>query len=74
MCVVDSDLRYDDLEVTHVPGIGGDMAQILGDGLRATVKKLKPSLERNLLEKGDAIVKAADSKEVHISLTKLFGK
>jgi hypothetical protein len=38
------------------------------------VKQLKPSLERKLLEKGNAaIVKAADSKEVRVSLTKLLG-
>jgi hypothetical protein len=72
--VLGSDIHYDKLVVTHVPGIGGDMAQVLGDAIHTAVKQLKPSLERKLLEKGNAaIVKAADSKEVRISLTKLLG-
>jgi hypothetical protein len=72
--VVSSDLQYDNLVVTHVPGLGGDAAQILGDAVHNAVKKLKPSLERKLLDKGNAaIVKAADSKEIRISFMKLLG-
>ncbi len=72
--VLKSDLHCDDLVITHVPGIGGDLAQVLGDAIHGAVKKLKPSLERKLLDKGNAaIVKAADSKEVRVSLSKLLG-
>jgi hypothetical protein len=72
--VARSDLHYDDLSITHIPGIGGELAQMLGEAIHSTVKKLKPSLERKLLDKGNAaIVKAADSKEVRISLMKILG-
>jgi hypothetical protein len=72
--VLTSDLKYDNLTVTHVPGIGGDLAQALGDGVHSSVKQLRPSLERKLLDKANAaIVKAADSKEVRVSLAKFFG-
>jgi hypothetical protein len=72
--VLSSDLKYDKLVVTHIPGIGGDMAQILGDAVHACIKQLKPSLERKLLDKANAaIVKAADTKEVHLSLSKYVG-
>lgn len=72
--VLSSDLKYDHLVVTHVPGIGGEVAQALGDGIHSSVKQLRPSMERRLLDKANAaIVKAADSKEVRISLTRIFG-
>jgi hypothetical protein len=74
MRILSSDLKYDNLVVTHLPGIGGDLAQVLGDGLHSAVKQLRPSLERTLLEKANAaIVKAADTKEVRLSLGKVFG-
>jgi hypothetical protein len=72
--VVHSDIRYGNLVITHVPGIGGDLAKALGDALHEVVKALKPSLERKLLEKANAaIVKAADTKEIRLSFEKLLG-
>ncbi len=73
--VLGSDLKYDNLTVTHVPGIGGELAQALGEAIRASVKQLRPNLEKKLLAKANAaIIKAADTKEVRISLAKLFGQ
>lgn len=74
MRVLSSDLRYDNLVVTHLPGIGGDLAQALGEGIHGAIKQLRPSLERTLLQKANAaIVKAADTKEVRLSLGKMLG-
>lgn len=73
MRVLSSDLKYDNLVVTHLPGIGGDLAQALGEGIHSAVKQSRPTLERKMLEKANAaIVKAADTREVRISLSKVF--
>lgn len=72
--VLKSDIHYDKLVITHVPGIGGDLAKLLGEAVHETVKALKPSLERKLLEKANAaIVKAADTKEIRLGFEKLLG-
>jgi hypothetical protein len=73
--VLGSDLRYDNLVVEHTAGVGGDMAQVLGEILIGGVKTFRPSLERKLLDKANAaIVKAGDTKEVRVSLLQLLGK
>jgi hypothetical protein len=73
--VVSSDVRYDHLEITHLAGVGGDLARILGDAALSTARQVKPSLERHLLDKANAaILKAGDSKEVRVSLSGLLGK
>jgi hypothetical protein len=67
--VLRSTSAYDQLVVEHVPGLGGDAARILGDIIVKSMKQWHPSLERRLLEKLDAaIVKAGDSKEIHVGL------
>ncbi len=71
--VVKSDLRYDNLVVEHVAGIGGSGAKVLGDALQSHLKQWHPSLERDLLAKANAaIVKAADTREVRLSLGALL--
>jgi hypothetical protein len=71
--VTDAQLFYDNLVVEHTAGVGGDAARLLGDALIGTVKQAKPSLERDLLAKANAaVVKAADTKEVRVSLGKLL--
>lgn len=66
-------LQYGGLDVEHIAGIGGDGAEVLGKALVSLLKSVKPSLERDLLEKGNAaIVKAGDTKEVRISLTEMM--
>jgi hypothetical protein len=68
MRVLSSNIFYDHLVTEHVPGIGGEMAEWIGDAGHNLLKHLKPSLERNLLEKANtAIVRAADTKEVRLS-------
>jgi len=72
--VAKAQVWYKDLEFERVAGIGGDAAPILGDALHDGLNRWRPSLERNLLAKANAaIVKAADTKEVRLSLGNLFG-
>lgn len=73
MRVLDARLTYDDFVVEHTAGVGGELAGVLGDAAHGMVKGIKPSLERDMLEKANrAIVKAGDTKEVKIGLGKLF--
>lgn len=71
--VLKSDAGYDNFVVEHVGGVGGDLAKLLGGAAHNTLRQWKPSLERKLLGKANAaIVKAGDTKDIHLSLTKLF--
>ncbi len=71
--VLRSAVGYENLVVEHINGVGGEMAQLLGETVKAGVHQWKPSLERNALEKANAaIVKAGDTKDVRLSMTKLF--
>jgi hypothetical protein len=73
--IVDADFKYDNLVVEHVGGLGGEAAKLLGDAAIGGMHQWRPSFERDLLAKADAaIVKAGDTKEIHIGLSKLFGK
>lgn len=67
--LTDAQLYYDNLVIEHTAGVGGDAARLLGDALVHAVKQAKPQLERDLLAKANAaIVKAADTKEIRVSL------
>jgi hypothetical protein len=71
--VTHADLDYDDLKVEHIAGVGGELAEIWGKMAVGAVKAFRPKLEEELLAKGDAaIIKAADTKEVRVSLSKLL--
>jgi hypothetical protein len=71
--VVEAQLNYSDFVVEHTAGVGGDAAKILGNAVHDAINQWKPSLERKLLEKANAaIVKAGDTKEVRLGLSKLF--
>jgi hypothetical protein len=71
--VLKSDFRYDNLVVEHTAGMGGEAAKVLGDAVIQTVRQVKPSLERRLIEKANAsIVKAGDTKEVRVSLLEIM--
>jgi hypothetical protein len=75
MRVLSSNIYYDHLVTEHVLGIGGDMAEWIGDAGHSLLKHLKPSVERNLLQKANAaIVRAADTKEVRVSLGSWLSK
>ncbi|HEV3145616.1 MAG TPA: hypothetical protein VGZ47_17105 [Gemmataceae bacterium] len=71
--VVKAELSYKDLDVVHMAGLGGDGAKFLGEALHGLMLEIKPSLEKDLLERANAaIVKAGDTKEVRVSLNKLL--
>jgi hypothetical protein len=71
--VVKANLSYKDLDVVHIGGIGGDGAKVLGETLHTLMLDLKPSLEKDLLERANtAIVKAGGTKAVRVSLNKLL--
>jgi hypothetical protein len=71
--VVKSDMKYDNLVVEHIAGIGGTGAKVLGEALQSHIRQWHPSLERDLIAKANAaIVKAADTKEVRLGLGSLW--
>ena len=71
--VNEAQLFYENLVIEHTAGLGGDAAKILGELAVDTVKKARPELERELLNKANAaIVTAADTKEVRVSLDSLL--
>ncbi len=71
--VTEAQLFYEGLVIEHTAGVGGDAAKLLGETAVNLVKRLKPDLERELLNKANAaIVKAADTKEVRVELDKLL--
>jgi len=71
--VLRADLGYENFVVEHVNGVGGELAKLIGNAAQDILHAFRPSLERKLLEKGNAaIVKAGDTKEVRLSLTKLL--
>lgn len=73
--VTEAHLFYEGLVIDHTAGVGGDAAKSIGETLIDAVKALKPDLERDLLAKANAaIVKAADTKDVRLSLGGLFGR
>jgi hypothetical protein len=71
--VTKANLTYSGLDFVHIGGIGGDGADVIGKALFGFLKALRPTLERDLLNRANtAIVKAGDAKEVRISLGKLL--
>jgi hypothetical protein len=71
--VLKADLRYDNFVVEHVGGVGGELAKLIGGAAHAALDQWRPSLERKLLENANAaIVKAGDTKDVRISLSRFF--
>ena len=73
--VVKADCDFDNFVVEHVAGVGGELARLLGDAARTGANQWHPSFEKHLLEKANAAIeKAADTKEVRLGLSSLFGK
>lgn len=71
--ITEADLHYDQFQVEHLFGIGGDGAKILGDAARDFLDRRRPELQRELLEQANAaIVKAGDTKEIRLSFSRLF--
>ncbi len=72
--VVRAECRYENLVIEHIAGVGGEAARLFGESAIACIHRCKPSLERRLLDKADAaIVKAGDTKEIRIGLSRLLG-
>ncbi len=70
----DAKLFYDKLVIDHTAGLDGQDAKAVGDFVVDMVKSVKPDLEKQLLEKGNAaILKAAGTKEIKLQLDKLVG-
>jgi hypothetical protein len=68
-----ANLTYDHLVVEHAAGLGGTAARLVGELVQDHVHRFHPSVERKLLDRADAaILKAADRREVRVSLSKLF--
>jgi hypothetical protein len=68
----EAQLYHDKIVIDHTAGLDGADAKAVGDLVLDLVKTLKPDLERELLEKGNAaIVKAAGTKEIKLQLDKL---
>jgi hypothetical protein len=73
--VVRSDLKYDNLVVEHIAGVGGATAKVLGDAAHAAINQWRPSVERKLVERVNAaIVRAGDTREIRIGLGGLLKK
>jgi hypothetical protein len=73
--VTDAKPSYDHLKVTHIAGVGGELAKKLGDWSHEAIQQWKPSLERRLIDKlTQKIIKAADTKEIQLSLSGLERK
>jgi hypothetical protein len=71
--VIRSELKHDSIVVEHTAGVGGEAARAIGDVLIALVKQVYPSLEKSLISRANAaILKAGDSKEVRLSLSKVL--
>lgn len=67
--VIDTKANYDKLTITHVPGIGGSAAKVVGNWTVDAVQHLKPSLEKKMIDKlTQKLTKAADTKEIQVSL------
>lgn len=72
--VLRSNLKYDNLVVEHLAGMGGETARLLGDAIRGGIHRWQPALEPALLHKAnEAVIKAGDTREVRIGLVRLLG-
>ncbi len=73
--VLKADVGYDNFVMEHTAGVGGEAAKVLGDAIKGGIHKWHPDLETNLLAKANAAIeKAADTKEVRVTLFELLKK
>ena len=71
--IADARVSYDNLVLENIDGIGGDAARLTGETIRSALKRWKPSLERDLLDKArTAVLRAGETREVRVSLAKLI--
>lgn len=63
-------LAYEQLSFDHLAGLGGEAAEQLGKLLVSAIRQLKPSLERDLVQRLEAgLLRAAQKKEWKVSLS-----
>lgn len=73
--VTDADFHYADLHVDHLFGVGGDGAEKAGEMIQNFINRRRPEYKQKLLEQANTgIVKAADTKEIRVSVSKLLGR
>lgn len=73
--VVRSNVSYEQFVMEHINGVGGEMAELIGNAMHHGLNQLHPSLEHDMLEKANAVIeKSADTKEVHVSMSELLKK
>lgn len=73
--VTKANVMYHDPVVEHLAGFGGTAAKVVGELVHDVVHQVNPSLEEKLVERVNrSIVRAADTKEVRLSLSKLLNK
>jgi hypothetical protein len=73
--VVQARVGYEQFVTEHINGVGGEMAELIGDAAHSSLNRFHPDLERNLLAKANAAIeKSADTKEVHVGLSDVLKK
>jgi hypothetical protein len=73
--VVRSNVAVEQFVMEHINGVGGELAELFGNAMHHGLNHLHPSLEHDMLEKANAAIeKAADTKEVHVSMSELLKK
>ncbi len=73
--VTDTHVGYDQLVVEHTLGLGGDAAKILGAAMVETIKQVKPSIEKDFLDKANAsVLKAGKEREIRMGVSKWLGE
>jgi hypothetical protein len=71
--VQEAQAGYDNFVVEHIGGVGGEAAKLLGEAAHRNLERWRPTMERDLLARIDAaIVKAGDTREVRLTLSKLI--
>jgi hypothetical protein len=71
--VTQAELFYQDLVCEHTAGVGGEAAEVIGQTVHRLLKKFKPGVEKDLLDRANtAVVRAADTKELRLELDRLL--
>jgi hypothetical protein len=67
--ILEARLDYDDVVVDHILGLDGRVAQVVGDGIREVIRRLKPDFEEQLRRKAEAaVVQVTDNRELYLTL------
>jgi hypothetical protein len=73
--IIEAGLSYDNLDFEHVPGLGGTAADLIGKAAHRSLNDWHPNLEHELLARASqSILRAGQTREVRISLSKVLNK